>query len=209
MNQFVFFSDWLVRKSSGLIEEVDIVETFSHFSNLDRNLGEQISTQLKLNLEPPGCQDGNSILESLNLVKVDLDKSSEEEIKLKNDKIPTLDIILKEKNILKRMSQMKYALMGLSENDLGKILKKYKNSDKFHYILESCGAVGTWSVYKQVLKALPPSTTQSGYLGKHQKGRQGKHQKGKQGKHLKRRQGKQLKGRQGKHQKGRQGKHQK
>ncbi len=76
-----------------------------------------------------------------------------------------LDKILKEENVLKRMSELKTAVMNMSEIELDKMLKKYKNSAKYHYILESCGAVGTLKVYKAVLKALPPSTPQPGHLG--------------------------------------------
>ena len=77
----------------------------------------------------------------------------------------TLDKILKEENVLKRMSELKSAVMNMSETELDKMLTKFKNSAKYHYILESCGAAGTLKVYKAVLKALPPSTSQSGQLG--------------------------------------------
>ena len=159
------FLDRKVRKEGGKIKEIFVEEIFSHFSNLNRNLGTQISSNLKLT-RSSDCKDGNSILDSVNLVKTDLDESKKEnqESNIK-EKVKTLDKILKEENVLKRMSELKSAVMNMSETELDKMLKKFKNSAKYHYILESCGAAGTLKVYKAVLKALPPSTSQSGQLG--------------------------------------------
>ena len=45
-------------------------------------------------------------------------------------------------------------LKSLSEEEIGKYLKKHRRYTKFPYILEACGSLGLWKIHKQVFKNL-------------------------------------------------------
>ena len=87
--------------------------------------------------------------------------------KIKTQADPNIDEILKEKDAIKLVSDLKLYLETLTdETDILKILRRYKTSQKFAYILEACGATGSFRVYRAVLKTLPPKTENIQLLGK-------------------------------------------
>ena len=137
-------------------------ETFLYFSNLDRKLGVEVSTWLTLHRKSE-CRKYDYILPISS-------RDDDMAVSLGNEREKTkisVNQILKEKNVLKLVDNLKRALLDMSEDEVTKLLKKQRKSSKLNYILEAAGSTGVYPVFKAVYKLYPLNSKQtSGSLGK-------------------------------------------
>ena len=161
-----------------ILSELEVKESFSHFSNLDSRVGEEATT--KLMLQKISCDNADDVvIKHTHVVEVAASLFStlpmEEEGVLKGEvnRPGNLAGLLKEKDAIKLVVSLRQLLEEKdSETEVVEVLRQAKkataSSGQFVYVLEAAAATGSLSVFNAVLKVLKPGGKEdnSGLLGK-------------------------------------------